>query len=181
MKKKFITELKKYERPGMDALLDYMGEGGFFTSPCSGKFHLCREGGLLEHTLNVLKIGRKFNRAVGEPIPDEQITITALLHDLGQMGDHGKPNYVPNILKSTGKPSEAEPFKTTKELPYIPHEIRSVAIARSFIELSAEEEFAILYHAGLYGDLYHVIKGKETQLQFILHTADMYASHFVEV
>lgn len=180
MKDKFIKELKKYDRPGMDELIAYMEAGGFFEAPSSGKHHLCREGGLLTHTMNVLLCARKINRALGEPVPDKEITITALLHDLGKMGDHGKPNYVPNILKS-GNRSEAEPFKTNDELPYIDHAIRSVIIARSFIELSAEEEHAILYHNGLYNDLKYSIKGKETELYLILHTADMWASHFMEV
>lgn len=91
-----------------------------------------------------------------EVLPDETqnaIIICALLHDLGKMGDYGKPNYVPNMIKSRKKDengeyplvqSEAKPYEINKELLYIPHEVRSIAIAERFIKLTEEEEQAIL-------------------------------------
>jgi 23S rRNA maturation-related 3'-5' exoribonuclease YhaM len=132
---RFIEELNKVKREGTEQLIEEMRKGGFFSAPCSGAYHLSEQGGLLIHSLNVLDYSRKLNEAFGNPIEDEAIIISALLHDLGKMGDHGKPNYIENILKG-GKRSEAKPYETNKELPYFPHEVRSVMIAERYIALT---------------------------------------------
>lgn len=168
------TEVKHIE-----LLIKHMEKNGFFNSPCSGKHHLSVEGGLAEHSLNVCRIATALNHALNAGISDKTIIITSLLHDLGKMGDYNKPNYVENILKS-GKQSEAEPYKTNKDLLYIPHEVRSIAIAERFIKLTEEEEQAILYHNGLYGAFKYEINGKETPLYMILHFADLWASGVTE-
>lgn len=179
MKNRFQEELFRTNRPGIRDLIEAMEEGGFFTAPCSGQHHLAKEGGLLEHSLNVLDCARQLNKALGEPVADETIVIVSLLHDLGKMGDHGKANYVENILKD-GKQSTAKPFVTNSELAYVPHECRSVWIAERYINLTEEEETAILWHNGPYSVFRNDIMGKETKLYLIIHTADMYASRFME-
>ena len=180
MKEQFNTELRNTNRAGIDNLINAMERGGFYEAPCSGKkiYHLAERGGLLKHSLNVLEYSRKLNEAFGSPVPDESIVIAACLHDLGKGGDYGKPYYIENILK-TGQ-SKAEPYKHNTELMYIAHEIKSVKIAAQYIQLTPDEEFAIVYHNGLYGKLGGDIKGKETWLYMILHTADMICSRFIE-
>lgn len=175
--------LLKTKREGMADLIDYMGDAGFLTAPCSGGFHLCEEGGLLEHTVNVMKIAEKIGVTLlggteYNKIHDSVI-IAAALHDLGKCGQFGKPEYVPNILAS-GKQSDKKPFERNKSLLNVPHEIRSVAIAQMFIDLTEEEQHAILYHNGLYGSLKYEISGNETPLYMIIHWADMWSSRVVE-
>ena len=177
MRTKFIEELHKVDRPGIDALIECMETGGFFEAPCSGKYHLCRPQGLLEHSLNVLEYTRKLNAAWGS-FDDETIIVVSLLHDLGKMGDHGKANYVPKYLKSGER--AATPYETNKELVYLDHEVRSVMIAERFIPLTEEEETAILFHNGLYGSFAYSIKGKETPLYMLLHFSDMWCSRVIE-
>jgi 23S rRNA maturation-related 3'-5' exoribonuclease YhaM len=53
-------------------------------------------------------------------------------------------------------------------------------IASKFIELTEEEEFAILYHNGMYVSSGRDIQGKERPLQQLLHFSDMWCSRFVE-
>ena len=178
---RFSKLLLSTKRQGMRDLLIDMEKGGFFTAPCSSKFHLCKEGGLLEHSLNVYDTMKELAESltVGAEITDENIIICALLHDLGKMGQFGKPNYVENILK-TGI-SKAQPYKTNPDLLYIPHEIRSISIAKEHIALTEQEEFAILYHNGLYGDLKYAYNGKETELSMLLHMADLWCCRVTEV
>ena len=156
-----------------------MGSSSKQSAPCSGAHHLAEPGGLLEHSLNVLTLARDLARAWESTIPDESITISALLHDLGKMGDHGKPNYAENYLKD-GSRSSVKPYITNTDLVYIPHEVRSVLIAERYIYLSEEEERAILWHNGLYGQFRNDITGKETELYMIIHFADMWASRITE-
>lgn len=182
--KKFVIEsLAKTKRVGINDLVDYMDEYGFFHAPCSGGNHLACEFGLVHHTRNVMELAEKIGVALlGGAAYNEikdSVTIVAGLHDLGKMGQFGRPGYIENLLAS-GKKSDAKPYKVNPELLNVPHEIRSVAIATMFIDLTEEEQHAILYHNGLYGPLKYEIQGHETPLYMILHWADMWASRVVE-
>lgn len=180
VKGKIVSLLKETERYGIDNLIEAMEAKGFFAAPCSGAHHLSREGGLAEHSLNVYFGMLELDKALGSELPADSIIICGLLHDLGKAGDYGKPNYVENILKN-GKQSESKPYVTNPELLYVPHEIRSVAIAERHITLTEQEEFAILYHNGMYSDLKYAYSGKETPLSLVLHFSDMWASRVTEV
>lgn len=179
MKDKIISLLKETGRTGIIDLIDCMEEGGFFEAPCSGANHLSKEGGLAEHSLNVYYGMLELDKAYKAELPHDSIILCALLHDLGKMGDYGKPNYVENILKS-GKQSDSKPYVTNPELLYVPHEIRSIAIANRYIILTEDEAFAILYHNGMYSDLKYSFKGKETPMALALHFADMWCSRVTE-
>lgn len=183
-KETIIKLLKSTNRPGMDKLIEAMEEGGFFTAPCSGGNHLAEEGGLAKHSLNVLNAATDMSLGLsqGELMPKElkdSLTIVCLLHDLGKMGQYGKENYVENTLKS-GKQSASKPYKTNPDLLYVDHEVRSIVIAQQYIDLTEEEQQAILWHNGLYGNFRYQIQGKETALYLILHFADMWASRVLE-
>lgn len=166
-------------RPGVTDLVKYIHECGFLKAPCSGGNHMSIKGGLLLHSINVYNVAHSLNSCLDTDITEDSIILTSLLHDLGKAGDFGKPNYTPNILKN-GEQSRAKPYETNKDLLPVPHEVRSVALCKQFIRLTEEEEFAILCHNGLYGDMYKVVKGNETPLYLILHMADMWASRVME-
>lgn len=187
MKNRIIELLKKTNRKGMENLIEYMEVYGFFEAPCSGQYHLARVGGLAEHSLNVYEAAKKMFFA--QDIPEDSLIICALLHDLGKMGQFGKANYIPNMLKGRATKanpnpepvqSEAKPYITNPDLLYVDHEVRSVVIASMFIELTEEEQQAILWHNGLYGAFKYEIPGKETPLFLLVHWADMYAARVVE-
>lgn len=195
MKEKFIETLRfsYYQMPRefgrMQTLIEELEKGGFFTAPCSTQYHLCKEGGLLEHSLNVEKIARNLAIHLGyEPIGS--VSVAALLHDIGKMGQFGKANYVFNYVKD-GRPtkadpvqkykiSETKPYTSNPNLLYVDHEIRSIQIASQYIDLTEEENFAILYHNGMYSNFKYALNGKETPLQMIIHFADMWASRVLE-
>lgn len=190
VKERIISLLLSTEREGMENLIKWMEENGFFTSPCSGSYHLSKIGGLAEHSNNVLDQAMKLASSIAPDISDDSMIICSLLHDLGKCGDHGKPGYVPNMVKD-GRPTKAEPeqkykqselkpYEANKELYPIDHEIRSIKIVSKFINLTEDEELAILWHNGLYGNFRYQIQGKETPLYMILHFADMWASRVIE-
>jgi len=186
-----VSALRSTKRDGIEELINAMQIGGFFEAPCSSQYHLAEEGGLAQHSINVLKTIRSLNDALDVSMPDETLVISALLHDLGKMGMYGKPNYVENWIKD-GRPTKAEPeqkykrseskpFTTNTDLLYLPHSIRSVEIANRYIELTEDEEFAITCHDGLYGDMKYIVSGHETPLYLLLHSADLWCSRVTEV
>ena len=176
------TALRGTGRDGIENLLDYMDKAGFYTAPASTKYHGAVEGGLADHSINVLKIATltafALKGAYMETI-ENSIIRTSILHDLGKVGQFGKPLYVDNVLKKGI--SEAQPYKTNPDLHTLPHEVVSCIEVERFIELTPEEQQAIAWHNGLYGAFKYEIQGKETPLYLILHFADMWASRVIEV
>lgn len=182
--KKFVVDhLLSTKREGMEDLIDYMEQIGFFEAPCSGGNHLACQFGLVHHSRNVMMAAENIGYALLGKVKYEEIRdsviIAAALHDLGKCGDFGKQMYVPNILKS-GKASEAKPFKRNPALLPLDHATRSIKLATLFIDLTEEEEFAIRYHDGLYESANYGVKGNETALYLILHYADLWSSRITE-
>lgn len=189
MREKIKRLLLSTKREGIVSLLTWMELNGFYEAPCSTQHHLCKEGGLAEHSINVFEKMDDLAICLDEKNHHDlinSIIICSLLHDIGKCGRYDKPYYVENYLSKKDKDgnpirSEAKPYVTNPELLNVPHEIRSVSIIEKFIDLTEDEYYAILYHNGLYGDLKYQISGKETKLYMLLHFADMWASRVVEV
>lgn len=172
-------------RQGIAGLLVEMDEMGFYTAPCSTQYHLAYSGGLAEHSLNVYELMDKLSSILHPEVDKSSVIICALLHDLGKAGQFGKPNYIINMLKGRGKNAEpyqspTKPYIGNPELLYIDHEVRSIQIAGRHINLTEEENWAILMHNGMYGNFKYQIQGKETPLYLLLHMADMWASRVTE-
>lgn len=178
-KKYVVDHLLSTKREGMEDLIAYMEEIGFFEAPCSGGNHLACQFGLVHHSRNVMMAAENIGYALLGKVKyaeiRDSVIIAAALHDLGKCGDYGKQMYVPNILKS-GKASETKPFKRNPALLPIDHATRSIKLATLFIDLTEDEEFAIRYHDGLYETANYGVKGNETPLYLILHYADLWSS-----
>jgi len=82
MKEKFIADLKKTGKNGIEDLVSYLEEIDFYAKPASIRHHLNVTGGLLEHTENVKKEYLKLNQETNAGIPWENIIIQASMHDL---------------------------------------------------------------------------------------------------
>ena len=181
-KKYVVDRLLATKREGMEDLISYMEQIGFFEAPCSGGNHLACQFGLVHHSRNVMMAAENIGYALLGKVKYEEIRdsviIAAALHDLGKCGDYGKQMYVPNILKS-GKASEPKPYKRNPALLPIDHATRSM-LATLFIDLTEDEEFAIRYHDGLYETVNYGVKGHETPLYLILHYADLWSSRVTE-
>ena len=181
VREKIESLLRGTQREGIEDLLTYMEESGFYDAPASTKYHGAYNGALAEHSLNVYNIAYNLSCVLGYDTMAnyDSLIIAALLHDLGKAGQFGKPLYVDNILK-TGQ-SKAQPFKTNEEILTLDHEIVSVIEASKYIELTEEEQFAIAYHNGLYTAIgKYNLQGKERPLQMIIYFADMWASRVTE-
>ena len=189
IKNEFIETYKsKIKREGADKLLDYLiSKSDFFTAPASTQYHLCREGGLCEHSLNVYKclcdyLSRpRVKETYGLNVTEETAAIAALLHDVCKtdcyvVSTRNKKD------KVTGKWTEVPFYEFRDRLPY-GHGEKSVYIISGFMRLTREEAFAIRYHMGFAGteDARSVGAAFELYpLAFALSTADMEATYFIE-
>ena len=123
------------KREGIDKLIIYMEENGFFTSPGSTRFHGNYEGGLLDHCINLYNLFKtlciRHNLTVGKDL----MLICAFGHDLCKVGAY-------NVNGSSISWNNAHPKG---------HAILSIERLEKFIKLTDEEKEIITYHMGPYG------------------------------
>jgi 23S rRNA maturation-related 3'-5' exoribonuclease YhaM len=167
-----------------DRLIHFMeNETSWMNAPASTKHHLCREGGLLEHSINVAETMLKIKAAIAPEISDESCVIVALLHDLGKVGMPGRPQYLVN------EPSEKQkkygykpdyPYRFNSELTYLSVPIRSIYLALQYISLTEEEVQAIVYHDGQYVEDNRSCATHEEPLTLLLQYADSWSGFVIE-
>lgn len=179
IKEQIIDTLKATNREGVEEFIEEMEANGFFEAPCSGGNHLCKVGGLAEHSLNVYKTAVKVAEALNYDDTADSIAIVALLHDYGKTGDYGKALYVDNVLKS-GKVSTAKPYKRNTDILEKNHAVKSVVMISRWFDLTEEEEFAILHHDGMYERANIEAWQSPTPLLMILHYADLWSARVIE-
>lgn len=150
-------------------------ETAYLTAPASTRFHLCREQGLLEHSVNVAETMLKLKDTLAPEISDESCVITALLHDLGKVGMPGDPQYI-----TTSSTHSKYPYAFNNDLTYLSVPIRSLYLLLPYLPLSPEEAQAIAYHDGQYVDDNHSVATKECPLTLLLQYADSWGGFVIE-
>ena len=148
----FVELLYSTGREGMDEVIGQLEELGFFQAPASSKFHLNHEGGLLEHSLNVCKVGLMLREQMLALKPDleeslnkESVIIAALLHDICKADIYQKC-----IRKRKDRLGQWVDYETY-ELDYsafpLGHGEKSVIVLlRRGLDLSDDEIMAIRWH-----------------------------------
>lgn len=178
--KALVTERKEE----FEQLMSFVeNETEYLTAPASSRFHLCHEGGLLEHSVNVCENMLKLRAAIAPNISEESCVITALLHDLGKAGMPGDPLYVKN--KPTEKQKQygygsSVPYHLNDKLTYLSVPVRSLYLVGSRFPLTEEEAQAIVYHDGQYVDDNKSVAAKEGPLLLLLHYADNWSCFVTE-
>lgn len=193
---RFEAELAKVNRPGIDKLLAYIRKSDFYKAPASTKYHLSCEGGLLQHSLNVLDALRTVltpmpngelayivagKSVTTEYIPGDTVILIALLHDIC------KTYFYTTSMRNakneqTGK-WEKVPYFTVKDRMPLGHGDKSVMIIKQYIDLTTPEMYAIWHHMGFTENAdFQTLTNAIDQFPIIwaMHTADMMASRFME-
>ena len=142
--RQFSLELLKTGRDGTDRLLDYLEtKTDMKKAPASSKYHRNTYGGLVDHSLRVMKFLRHVNTEMGDIEKDENIVIAGLLHDLC------KANYYVVEEKwrkdAKNKWESYMAYGVDEELP-LGHGEKSIIIANRFIPLTKNEMMAIRWH-----------------------------------
>ncbi len=148
-KEHFLSLLRSTSIPDVELLIEDLEHAGFFTSPASMKNHLCYEGGLMIHSLNVYEAAIKLRNAfketrpdVFERISDESIIIAALLHDVCKAGSYFRKR---NAQMEFG---QAEYGTDYGRIPIGHGEKSTVMLLRMGLDLRDDEICAIRWHMG---------------------------------
>lgn len=151
--------LKSTRRAGVDNVLRYLDESGFYLVPSSIHRHHNWKGGLAEHSLGV------YHNALllaGDSLPKDSVAIVALLHD---------------ICKASKLYYDNEGRIHHRHTHIHGHGYRSVKLLQLLkLELSHEERNAIRWHMGGHhastDQLNSVNEARESLLWKVIHKAD---------
>ena len=192
MKEQFIEIYTKYiKRPGADKLLEWLKTTDFFTAPASTRFHLSREGGLVEHSIGVFKRLKDLYYHEGLNEKNEQtdeeametIAICGLLHDVCKANFYGVE--MRNKKNDQGFWEKVPFYIVDDKLPY-GHGEKSVYIISGFMKLARDEAMAIRWHMGGFDE---AVKGGSFALNgafgmyplaVLTHVADLLATSIDE-
>lgn len=152
----------------------YLKKNGFFTAPASSKYHLAYEGGLFEHSANMvlqlLHLTFKLNLNWGRP---ESPYIIGMLHDLCKMDQY---IYDPVLQKYCWNKDQVVTGHGDKSIKYIEDNI---------IKLTDEEKACIRWHMGSFDEKENWTKYTTAIHEFpnvlYTHFADMVATHIIEL
>lgn len=188
MKERFLEIFReKVTRKGADKLIEWLESQDMFTAPASTKYHLCREGGLCEHSIHVYERLRKLMQAEmtenGELTPEQEETaaIVGLLHDVCKVGFYTQE--MRNKKDENGRWVQVPVYAIDDKCPY-GHGEKSVFIVSKFIPLRTEESFAIRFHMAAWQDGEKNNAGRAFEmykLALLAHLADMEATYLDEV
>ena len=174
----------------LNKMYDYF-EDRMCVAPASGTehFHNAHVGGYVEHVLHVVDLALKFTNvwdADGATIDFtvEEIIFAALHHDLGKIGDLEEDYYIPQESEWHRK-NRGEIFTHNPKLNYMTVTDRAIFLLNHFgLDMSEKEYIGLRLTDGLYEEAnkkYYITytpgNTLKTNIAYILHQADMAASH----
>ena len=171
-------------------MYDYFEERMMF-APASGRehFHNSHAGGYVEHVIHVTTSALKI-KAVWEQtgatidFTDEEMVFAALHHDLGKVGDLSEDYYSPNDSDWHRK-NQGLIYKHNPNLEYMTVTDRALYLLQHFnVKLTNNEYIGLRLTDSMYEEAnksYYIAYQPERQLRtniaYILHQADMMATH----
>ena len=169
-------------RDGAPELLSWIThKTDFFTAPASTRFHLAREGGLVEHSVNVAQL---MLQRWGEEETHESLAICGLLHDVCKANFYkASTRNVKN--DETGQWEKVPYYQVEDAFPY-GHGEKSVYMVERFVRLKTAEAVAIRWHMGGFDDAVrggsYAIGGayEKYPLAVKMHLCDIESSYLVE-
>jgi 23S rRNA maturation-related 3'-5' exoribonuclease YhaM len=156
---------------------------GFFTAPASTKFHGNYDGGLFDHSLEVMECLVEMTAKLGaEWQRKESPFIVGMFHDLCKTDEYIKVVDVEGtvIMGMDEVKGEETHYEHSPDVVLKGHGDKSIMLLSQFMTLTEEEMLCIRYHMGAYEgqqawDGYDKAIRKYPSVLFT-HTADMYAS-----
>lgn len=180
--KKVVKE--NIQREGIDELMAWIEESGFYQEPASTKYHGAHEGGLLEHTLDVhnalldeldVQLGEGWEKVYS----NESVAIVALFHDLCKIGRYAITTKA--VKTETGWVDE-EIYIYADDKTEMGHAAQSIFYIQQHMQLTEVEAQAIYWHMGAYdisqfSSSHSLAKSyRMNPLSFLLHRADEVAT-----
>lgn len=99
----------------------------------------CYPGGLVEHSLNVVKLMSELNKAYGTNLSASSIVLTGLFHDIGKVGNGHEPYYTEK--DSDWHRKQGILYDVNPQLSVVPVSTRSLFLLQKHSVKICEEEY----------------------------------------
>lgn len=170
-----LLETGEYRREQLGTMLDELGER-LALCPASSKrqYHNAFPGGLVEHSLRVLKNCRRMAKVapdVYDGIPEESLVFAALLHDLGKVGDLTEDRYL--VQTNDYYLKRGNVYEINHEMQYVSTSHASLFLLQHYgVRTTFPEWIALMTADGMYVDANREYGMHEPSLALLVHQAD---------
>jgi len=174
---KFCHSVSEPRCSAISKMLEAIGSE-LAVTPASARvdFHNAFSGGLVEHSLRVLRNAVKYSSSMLIPVDRESLIIATLFHDLGKIGDGKRPYYVPQPDKWR-REHRGEMYAHNDKLTYMSVPLRGLFILNSFgVTLKEDEWLSIYLNDGWVVQENKTYCLKEPPLVHVVQTADYLAT-----
>lgn len=130
-------------------MIDHLGDR-LLMCPASSRlsYHCAHPGGLIEHSLNVLRNTKKLVEVYELDIQSESMIIASLFHDLGKVGDLNEPYYIEQD-SDWHREKLGQMYKINEEIQSMPNAERGLWLLQHFgVQLTLNEWIAIRSNDG---------------------------------
>lgn len=181
----YIAYIEKFiERKGVDKFIKWLRTTDIATAPASTKYHLSEDGGLIRHSINVMRrliklIQMEYGEIEKSPYSKETVAFVALFHDISRVNFYEK--YEKNV-KVNGNWEQSCCYKVKDDKFSLGFSgENSLYILNKFFDVSVEEAMAIRWVDGVSSSndpatiatMYSIFG--MSKLSVLLHVADLLA------
>ena len=193
VKEEIIGLLKSTGRDGVDDVIVFLEEAGFFEAPASSTKHLCVEGGLARHSLNTCRAAlllwehlAEIEPTLHNEVKSESVILASLLHDVCKADIYKRAVKKRKVM---GMWEETEGYKVSyKNFPMGHGEKSVVLLLCAGLEMYDDEMLAIRWHMGAWGinlnsfedTRSYDVANKQYPLVGIIQCADNIAANIME-
>lgn len=157
-------------------LFNYLeNETPWLSQFASTRFHCSYEGGLIEHSINVVNAARALRNSLYSDLNEWEVVFTAFLHDCGKAFEYARKPQTER-QKQFGYPGS---MGINTDVPYMTHEDRGLwMITRYYPYLTESMYCAIAMHNEPH--LTNVSQFKLNRMMTLIQTADYYACLYMD-
>lgn len=194
-KEEFLELLRSTGRDGLDDVIEYLEEAGFFTAPASAGHHLNVEGGLVVHSLNTCKAAlaiwesmKALEPSLETEVKRDHVIIASLLHDVCKSDIYKRS--VKKRKNAIGLWVDSEGYKVSYKNFPMGHGEKSLIMLlnNTGIYLYDDEMLAIRWHMGAWGlnqNSFEDVRSFDAAQKLyplvpIVHAADCMAANVME-
>jgi hypothetical protein len=181
----YLTYIEKFiKRKGTDKFIKWLKTTDIASAPASTKYHLSEDGGLIKHSINVMRrliklVQMEYGTIENSPYTKETIAFVALFHDISKVNFYEK---FERSVKVKGTWEQSFGYKVRDNRVSIGFSgENSVYILSKFFDIGVEEASAIRWAEGASSSTdsatiatMYDIYGK-SRLCVLLHIADLLA------
>lgn len=159
------------------AMLEIIGTE-LAAAPASSRrdFHNAFPGGLVDHSLRVMRNAAKYSHAMSIPVRRDSLIIATLFHDLGKVGDGDRPHYVPQ-QDQWRRDKLGELYAHNASIQHMSTGMRGLYVMQRYgVRLEQDEYLAICLNDGWVLPENKQYCLKEPALVHVVQTADYLAT-----